>query len=252
MISFALSLENNELIKLHGRIMNHIKYFLFLIFIVLNINNVFADSARTPRSQQQKAEICGQRTCEFIFKEMRKFAKNGSPAAQTALSIMYSDGIGTEIDKNRSLKYIKKAANNGVSFAEYSLGMLYREGKQVGKFGKDAGYWLKRAAKANFKPAVKLLASERKILAGEVGNDLPIVHVPPVDENLEIIVITADKYTLTDFYDLVKSQGYGNPNQTGSRIKGQGCGSSTSPCSSWNTQSAEGHFNLFYQFLTIR
>jgi hypothetical protein len=205
--------------------MNYIK--CLLIFIVFSMNNVFADTASTETSNLNHTEICGDKSCEFLFKEMRKFAKNGSPLAQATLSVMYADGIGTYKDQDLSFKYIRKAANNGLPFAEYTLGMVYRESRLVDKFGKDADYWLMRAAEGGYKPAIDLLLSDNAITLEEVKiYQEPIrtsVSAPVTDEEMEVIVITADKYTLTDFHDLLKSRGHGKVNQTGSRIKGRGC-----------------------------
>ena len=220
--------------------MINIKCFILLIFIIFNINNVVADTVFTETSQQKNIEICGEKSCEFIFKEMKKFAKNGSALAQATLSIMYADGIGTKTDQDLSFKYIRKAANNGIAFAEYMLAMVYRKSRLVDKYGKDADYWLDRAAKGGYKPAIDLLFSEGEITPEEVNNYPDAVRAPLTDEDMEVIVITADKYTLTDFYDLLKSQGHGKVRQTGSRIKGRGCGNNASPCASWNINSDAG------------
>ncbi|MFT6269666.1 MAG: TPR repeat protein [Alphaproteobacteria bacterium] len=230
--------------------MSYFKYFLFLSFIVSNVNCVNAVSVTIEKSQQNNAEVCGERSCEFIFKDMRKFAKYGNPEGQAILSLLYADGIGTEIDQDLSLKYIKRAANSGLSFAEYNLGMLYRKSQIVGKYGKDADYWLMRAAKNNYKPAIDLLLSKSKISSEDVNNDKKTVLAPMFDKDTEVIVVNADKYSLTDFYENLKNQGYGNINQTGSRIKGRGCGNSAIPCTTWDIQSPSGQVQ--FVLLTLK
>lgn len=226
--------------------MNYIKCFLCLIFIVFNINSAFADTGPTQRSQQDNADICGQKNCEFIFKEMKRLAKNGSSMAQATVSMMYANGIGTQIDQVRSLKYIKKAANNGLPFAEYLLGMLYRKEKIVGKFGKDADYWLMRAAKANYKPAIDLLVSEHKIPPNKANDYQPVPFPAVTDEDMEVIVITADKFTLTTLYEQLRRDGHSNGYQLGSRIKGRGC--SYISCKTIQINSDLGTFLLYLYF----
>ena len=139
---------------------------------------------------------------------MRQFAKNGSPLAEATLSVMYADGIGTYMDQDLSFKYIRKAANNGIAFAEYTLGMIYQESRLVDKYGKDADYWLMRAAKGGYKPAIDLLMDENHIKPEEINQQQKAVRVSMTDEDMEVIVVTADKYTLTDFYDLLKVSAY--------------------------------------------
>jgi TPR repeat protein len=221
--------------------MSYLKFFLILIIIV-GTNSAFAE-----KSSKQNAEICGEKTCEFLLKEMKKFAKNGSPVAQATVAVMYADGIGTKMDQELSFKYIKKAANNGLSFAEYTLGMLYRKDQIVGKYGKDADYWLRRAAKGNYQPAIDLLVSENKLLLEETNGYQQAVYTPRYEEGVEVIEVNADKYSLTDFYDLLKNEGYGNPSQTGSRIKGRGCGNNSTACNFIDINSQEGalRFLLF-------
>jgi hypothetical protein len=47
--------------------MNITQFFIFLTFIIFNINSVIADTASSKKLQQKHTEICGERTCEFIF-----------------------------------------------------------------------------------------------------------------------------------------------------------------------------------------
>jgi hypothetical protein len=220
--------------------MRYVKFLIVLIFIIGNTNTAFAE-----KYQQKNSEFCGEKSCEFLFKEMKKFARNGSPLAQASLSVMYAKGIGTEVDQDLSFKYIKRAANNGLPFAEYSLAMLYRKGQLTGKYGKDADYWLRKAAKNNFKAAIDLLKSENKIIVKENNKSKEAFYTPEYDEKVEVIVVISDIYSFTDFYDLIKSEGYGKPSQTGTRIKGRGCGNGMSPCRSLNTNTSKGQLQLF-------
>lgn len=227
-------------LKPQDTIMTLYRCFVFITFILFTVNSAFADNAPVEKSAQNNAEICGEKSCEFILKEMRDFAKYGNPEAQAILSLLYANGIGTEVDKERSLKYIKRAANNGFPFAEYTLGMLYREEGIEGKFGKDADYWLKRAAKGNYQPAVDLLASEDKVSINDAQSNKQERVAPTPNKDTEVIVVTGEKQSLTDFYVRLKAKGFGRLNQTGSRIKGRGCGNGTSACGIWDIHTPEG------------
>ena len=222
-----------------------------MIFTAFNVNSAIVETVPPTESQQFQNEICGEKSCKFLFKKMKKFASYGNPQAQATLSLMYARGIGTEVDQERSLKYIKRAARNGLSFAEYRLGMLYRKNQMVGKYGENADYWLKRAAKKGYKPAIELLASENKITSDEVTNYVKAVKAPVNKKDTEVIVVNADKYSLSDFYEHLNDQGYGNTNQTGSRIKGGGCGNSASPCATWDINTAEGRIQYIIMLFKI-
>lgn len=215
--------------------MNSIRNGLVIFLLLAMSKSVFADDI-----QNRIAEACGEKSCEYIYKEMRKFAKNGSPHAQATLALLYKGGFGTDMDKDLSVKYIKRAAKNGLAFAEYKLGILYREGQLVEQDNEQADYWIRRSAKAGYNLAIDLLVSENKISKEEVKSYREEAREVVIEEGEEVLTITADKYTLTDLHDLLKARGYGNSTQTGSRIKGLGCSNSASPCATWNVNSAVG------------
>lgn len=219
--------------------MFYVKSILVTVFFALNMGSVFAAAiaGNDKLLQQNNDIICGEKSCDFLFKEMRKFAGNGSSEAQAVLSLLYADGIGTQVDNELSVKYIKRAANNGLAFAEFQLGMLLREGITTDKFGRDAEFWLSRAAKANYPPALAIMAKNPQ---SETDVNLQAYYTPTADESLEVIKVSPHQYSLTDIYDRLKNQGYNNGNQTGSRIKGQGCGNSASPCGVWDIHSPGG------------
>ena len=204
------------------------------------LNTVSAESLSSVAIQAKMAEACGEKPCDYIFKQMKKYAKNGSPHAQATLSLLYLGGFGTEMNTDLSVKYMKRAAKNGLAYAAYKLGMLYREGQLLEKDDEQADHWLHRAAKSGYKKAIDLLISEKKINKDTIKDYQQTVVAPVINEGEEVLQITAEKFTLTKLHDLLKSRGFGNSRQTGSRIKGVGCHNSGSPCTSWNINSAVG------------
>ena len=64
------------------------------------------------------------------------------------LGFLYHYGLGTPVDNKKAFKYFDKAASQGLSQAEYHLGIHYRDGRGVRKNSDIANYWF-RKAKAN-------------------------------------------------------------------------------------------------------
>lgn len=223
--------------------MNSVKNYLLLVILIFNVNLVFATS-----SPKDITAECGETSCELLFKKIKKFAKNGSSHAQAALALFYRSGFGTEVDNELSLKYMKRAAKNDLPFAQYDLGILYNLGIIVKEDQIESESWLKKSAKAGYKPAITLLRSK-----GKLSEEENKVLWPDDDENMERITITREKLTLTNLVDYLSSMGYGRKNNTGSRIRGKGCGSSGTNCVKliMNTPIGNTHFaNLMSTFNT--
>jgi TPR repeat protein len=155
------------------------------------------------------------------------------------LALFYRGGYGTEIDHELSLKYMKRAARNKLSFAQYDLGLMYRLGHTVEQDQAESEDWLQKSAKAGYKPAIKLLRSENIISQEE--NE----RFWPDDDEIERITVTREKYTLSDLVDYLSSLGYGRKSNTGSRIRGKGCGTGGASCITLqvNTPIGRTHFN---------
>jgi TPR repeat protein len=214
--------------------MDSVRNYLLFFLLTFNVNIVFANSL-----PEEVAAACGENSCDLLFKKIKKFAKNASSHAQAALALFYRSGYGTEVDNELSLKYMKRAAKNSLPFAQYDLGILYKLGHTVKEDQVESESWLKKSAKAGYKPAITLLRSEGKITEEENK-----IFWPANDENVERITITREKFSLTDLVDYLSSMGYGRKNNTGSRIRGKGCGSGSTSCVKliMNTPIGNTHF----------
>jgi TPR repeat protein len=58
---------------------------------------------------------------------------------------MYEKGIGVLTDDKKAIKWYLKAAKQGVSDAQYNLGLMYDNGEGVLKDLSKAKYWIKKA-----------------------------------------------------------------------------------------------------------
>jgi TPR repeat protein len=63
--------------------------------------------------------------------EWRQLAKQGLSQAQYNLGLMYNEGKGVIQDYAESVKWFRLAAEQGHANAQFNLGNMYREGKGV-------------------------------------------------------------------------------------------------------------------------
>ena len=80
------------------------------------------------------------------FHWIKKAALQGHSAAQFNTGLMYEEGQGVRKDYSQALGWYKKAAKNGNLEAQYNIGVIYYNGKEVAKDYKKAFHWIKKAA----------------------------------------------------------------------------------------------------------
>ena len=80
------------------------------------------------------------------LREWTPLAEQGNVGAQYSLGVMYRDGQGAPKDGKIAVKLLKLAAEQGHSDAQYNLGVMYRDGQGVPRDHRTAVKWLKLAA----------------------------------------------------------------------------------------------------------
>ncbi|TQV72364.1 sel1 repeat family protein [Aliikangiella marina] len=210
--------------------MKLMKVILVLGMVALTFNLNAIESEQSVRATL--SELCGEKSCKTIFKKLRKYARNGSPHAQSVLAMMYLGGIGVDQDLEAGYKYMRKSAKNGLAFAQYHLAIMYRDGVVTDKDEEESLKWLTKSASSGYRQAKALLNGEGKST------------VNPEDFEGEHLVVTAESPTLTDFMEYLRALGYGKDGQTGSRIKGQGCANSAFSCLTWDVNTGGGRKNF--------
>ena len=96
--------------------------------------------------------------CMDKFNRLKKFARNGSPEAQTLLAISYRTGEMSEVDPKRAWKWIKYPVRLRYAPALHIISQWHREGFETEVNIEKADEYLERAAKLGFSPAVYDLA----------------------------------------------------------------------------------------------
>ena len=79
-------------------------------------------------------------------------------------------GLGLPKDPAKAARWYRKAAEQGLPEAQYSLGQMYAEGRGVRKDLVEAHMWLSLSARAGFDAAHRaLVALEHQLTADQIG-----------------------------------------------------------------------------------
>ena len=83
----------------------------------------------------------------------RKAAEQGDSAAQYSLGYCYQKGIGVTKDEKQSVEWYRKAAEQGHAEAQAALGYCYQNGIGVTKDEKQAVEWFRKAVEQGYAAA---------------------------------------------------------------------------------------------------
>ena len=81
--------------------------------------------------------------------KFRNAAQQGDSWAQFNLGLMYFKGQGVAQDYKEAVRFFQLAALQDNAEAQSNLGVMYNEGRGVAQDYKEAAYWYKLAAKQN-------------------------------------------------------------------------------------------------------
>lgn len=97
--------------------------------------------------------------CEKRFSEIKKFAANGSPEAQTLLALFYKSGeLSGIIDDDKAWKWMRRARNQKYTPALYYISTWHRIGYHTEVDVAKANKFLERSAAGDYVPAILDLA----------------------------------------------------------------------------------------------
>lgn len=92
------------------------------------------------------------------LKWIKKAAIQGLAPAQATLGMMFAEGEIIPKNQVEAVKWLKKSAEQGIKVAQYNLGLSYYHGTGVPKNDVEAMMWLRRAAKQGYKEAQSSLS----------------------------------------------------------------------------------------------
>jgi TPR repeat protein len=76
----------------------------------------------------------------------KRAARDGDSRAQYSLAILYLQGKGVEQDDEQGVKWLRKAAKQGLAVSQSLLGSLYSSGKVIAQDDAKAVEWYRAAA----------------------------------------------------------------------------------------------------------
>ncbi|MEL0067668.1 MAG: tetratricopeptide repeat protein [Gammaproteobacteria bacterium] len=119
-----------------------------LLVMLASLNTAFA--ANQPQQQLECFE-----SCLDALKEMKKYARNGSPHAQILLALTYKTGeLEVAQDEDAAWKWMKRARSQSFPPAMYYSARWYREGYRTEVDVDKADEYLQRAATFGYAPAM--------------------------------------------------------------------------------------------------
>ena len=80
------------------------------------------------------------------FEYCKSLAEMGDNHAINRLGLIYSEGIGVEVDRTKAAEWYLKAADEGYRWAQYNLAIEYYEGIGIGQNINEAFNWCLKAA----------------------------------------------------------------------------------------------------------
>ena len=92
---------------------------------------------------------------DTALKEWRPLAEQGLSQAQYNLGLMYAEGEGVAQDYQEAVRWYRLAAEQGHASGQFSLGAMYTAGQGVPKDYVLAHMWINLAAPKGVKGAVK-------------------------------------------------------------------------------------------------
>lgn len=84
---------------------------------------------------------------------LREFKADDSAQAKFYLSLMYDKGDGVTQDREKSVEWLVKAAEQGLDVAQANLGLMYCAGYLVRQDAAEGMKWLRKAAEQGLEEA---------------------------------------------------------------------------------------------------
>jgi len=92
------------------------------------------------------ADAYGKGDYAAALRLLRPLADQGDPGAQFSVGLMYRNGKGVPQDLGEAVKWYRRAADQGNPLAQYNLGVMYDAGRGVAQSDAEAIAWYRKAA----------------------------------------------------------------------------------------------------------
>lgn len=134
-------------------------FFVRLVFLIVFYSGCFSAFASAANHYNQGAFYFSQGDYLTALQLWTPLAKQGNSAAQYSIGLLYDQGKGVTKDPRRALEYFQSAADQNLPVAQYYLGMKYYAGLDVEKNAIKGRQLLEQAAQSDYLQAQFQLAS---------------------------------------------------------------------------------------------
>ncbi|QOL26654.1 sel1 repeat family protein [Thalassotalea sp. LPB0316] len=100
---------------------------------------------------------CNTAQCQSLYQNYKSAALRGHPEAMSTLGQFYEHGYGVEQNKDKALRYYKKAVKDGSISASFKAGLMYITQSPIRDIDKGI-YYLTKAARKGYQQADFILA----------------------------------------------------------------------------------------------
>ena len=134
------------------------KRILILFISIFTLIPTFAQTQEEIKGWSQKGvELYEQGNYTETVKWLRKAAEQGDAKAQYYLGVCYLDGQGVSQSYAEAAKWCRKAAEQGDADAQFNLGVCYYNGDGVPQNYAEAVRWIRKAAQQGHASAQEAL-----------------------------------------------------------------------------------------------
>ncbi|MEJ2105579.1 MAG: hypothetical protein P8X47_13550 [Ignavibacteriaceae bacterium] len=114
---------------------------------------------------------------------IKKAADQKLTSAEYNYAILLINGIGVPWDPFKAFKLFQNAADDGMVQAQYVVGILYTDNLTVRRDYNLAYYWIKKAADNDYEPAKEIVAKLEPRASKMIVDSLLNTSSPPKEEN---------------------------------------------------------------------
>lgn len=130
---------------------------LLIVLSAIHYSIVLVKDHKSERSLREGTKAFDEHRFEDAFNLLQYSASNGVSEAQYLLGMCYYNGDGIKRDIYEAVKWFRKAAEQENSEAQFKIGMCYLEGMGVNQREEEALYWLQKSGEqGNSEAQIKL------------------------------------------------------------------------------------------------
>jgi len=126
-----------------------------LVVVLLAVAGCGDQSRKNAASYKEGIDAYTQGNFSFALEKLKPLAEQGNADAQFTLGLMYREGKGVPQDVKEATAWLSKAAEQGQTEAQENLGLSYAKGLGVERDWVQADKWFGIAAASGKESAIK-------------------------------------------------------------------------------------------------